>query len=133
MNYHSFDHGNTPPIEYLKGKEETYQPGEALSMGADGAVTKCAATARPDYLCLGPVQSDGTVPCSRVEESIIYDAALSAAGTALKLGQKVTLSADGMEVTATTSGGVAELVRMDGTNQGDLVGIRFPRSAGAGG
>ena len=37
-----------------------------------------------------------------------------------------TLSADSMEVTATTASGVAEVVSMDGTAVGDTVYVRFP-------
>ena len=37
-----------------------------------------------------------------------------------------TLSADSMEVTATTASGVAEVVAMDGQDVGDTVYVRFP-------
>ena len=126
FTYHQFDEGQVRPQEYLPGKAgEVFQPGEMLSVGADGALTKCAATEPPAYLCLGPTQNDGTVPCSRVARNVIYDVPLSAAGAALKLGNKVTLGADGLTVTATTASGVAEIVRMDGTASGDTVGVRF--------
>lgn len=125
FTYHQFDHGQTPPLEYLTGKEgENFSAGEALSLSA-GVLTKCGATAKPDYICMGPMKEDGTVPCSKVAGSIVYDAPLTVAGAALKLGNKVTLSADGMGVTATTAEGVATIVRMDGTAIGDLVGVRF--------
>lgn len=126
FTYYQFDEGQVRPQEFLPGKAgEVFQVGEMLSVGADGGLTKCAATDTPAYLCLGATQTDGTVPCSRVVRSVIYDVPLSAAGTALKLGNKVTLGADALTVTATTASGVAELVRMDGTAAGDTVGVRF--------
>lgn len=126
FTYHQFDHGQTAPLEYLPGKAgETFSVGEALALGADGTLTKCAATAVPAYICMGPAGDFGSVPCSRVSSSIVYDAPLTAAGTALKLGDKVTLDAAGLGVTATTASGVAEIVRIDGTAIGDTVGLRF--------
>ena len=44
----------------------------------------------------------------------------------MKLGDKVTLHTDGLQVTATTASGVAEVVGMDGTAAGDRVRVRFP-------
>lgn len=126
FSYHQFDHGQTPPLEYLPGKEgESFAVGEALAMGADGALTKCGAGAAPAYVCMGPAGEFGRVPCSRVDGSIVYDAPLTADGAALHLGDKVTISDDGMGVTATTADGVAEVVRIDGTGVGDTLGVRF--------
>lgn len=131
ITYHQHDNGQSPPFEYISGKEgETFSVGEALTLAA-GALTKCAATVIPDYIAMGPAGANGLVPCSRVNETIGYDAPLSAAGAALKLGDKVTLSADAMGVTATKAGGVATIERIDGTEEGDIVGVRFVRTAAA--
>ncbi len=128
MNYHSTDNAQLPPLEYLPATEgETYETGEALVM-TNGGLTKCGPTARPAYLCEGKVRADGLLPVTRISVRIVYDAQLSAEGTALKLGDRVTLAAGGVDVTATTTGGVAEIVRMDGTAAGDLVGVRFPET-----
>jgi len=43
----------------------------------------------------------------------------------VKPGNKVTIHTDGMQVTATTEGGVAEIVAMDGTAAGDKCRVRF--------
>ena len=67
----------------------------------------------------------GVTECSGQDEKGLYPA-LSAAGTSLNLGDKVTLHAtNGMEVTATTSNGVAEIIDMDGTAEGSTVRVRF--------
>lgn len=125
FTYHQFDHGQTPPLEYLPGEAgEDFAVGEALAL-ADGALTKCGAAAAPAYICMGPAGEFGRVPCSRVAGSIVYDAPLTADGTALKVGDKVTISEDGLGVTATTASGVAEIVRINGTDAGDVVGVRF--------
>ena len=45
--------------------------------------------------------------------------------TSVKLGDKVTIYTDGLQVTATTTSGVAEVVGMDGTAAGSTVLVRF--------
>ena len=128
FNLHKSDFNGTMPLEYLPGKAgESYAPGEALAV-ASGAVTKCGATTAPAYLCAGKLESaaEGTlVPAVRVSRDRSYRAPLSAAGTALKVGDKVTLSADGLGVTATTASGVAEITEIFGTAVGDEVAVRF--------
>lgn len=123
--FHQFDKGQTPPFAYLPGADgETFSVGEALSLGA-GKLTRCAATAVPEYIAMGPTGTGDLVPCTRVAADIIYDAPLTAAGDELTLGSKVTLAEDALGVTATTASGVAKIVRMDGTAIGDTVGVRF--------
>ena len=56
---------------------------------------------------------------------MVFQAPLTAVGTALKVGDKVTLSADGLGVTAATAAGVAEIVQIDGTSVGSTVKVRF--------
>lgn len=121
---HTMDVGLTPPIEYHAGKaSETIVLGEALAMTA-GALTKCGATVKPDYIAVGPVK-EGTVPVIKVQDYILFDVPLTVAGTALKVGDKVTIAATGLGVTATTEGGVATIVNINGTAVGDTVTVRF--------
>ena len=40
-------------------------------------------------------------------------------------GSKVTLDADGLRVTATTESGVASIVALEGTAEGESVRVRF--------
>ena len=121
----SMDVGLTPPIEYHPGKSaETIVLGEALTLTA-GALTKCAATAKPDYIAVGDVNADGVVPVIKVQDYMVFEAPLSVAGTSLKVGNKVTLASDGLQVTATTDSGVATIVAIDGTAVGDTVAVRF--------
>lgn len=120
--------GHTPPFQHLPAKEgEAYAVGEALVLNDAGEVTKCGATAAPRFICQGPSAENGTVPCEPVVPGITYAVPLSAAGTGLKVGNKVTLSDTGLEVTATTTSGVAEIVRLDpdAVAIGDTVWVRF--------
>ena len=41
------------------------------------------------------------------------------------VGSKVTLHTDGMQVTATTTGGVAEITSIEGQTVGDAVTVKF--------
>ncbi|MBQ9090764.1 MAG: hypothetical protein IJY52_00640 [Anaerotignum sp.] len=87
------------PHVYLPITEgETYKAGEALTMGA--TATKCAVDAKPDYICAGEAKG-GKVPAAAVMPSTRYCIDYTAKPT---IGDKVQLSADGMDITATTGG-----------------------------
>ena len=62
----------------------------------------------------------------RVLPDMMFETTFQAAASSVKLGDKVTLHTDGLQVTATTASGVAEVVGMDGTAAGDRVRVRFP-------
>ena len=66
------------------------------------------------------------IPVLRVLPDMMFETTFQAAATAIKLGDKVTLHTDGLQVTATKTNGVAEVVGMDGTAAGDRVRVRFP-------
>lgn len=122
----STDVGQTPPIEYRQATaEEDVVLGEALVTAATGLLTKCGATARPEFIAVGPQDEHDCVPVVRVQDYQVWRTQLSAAGTSLKPGNKVTLEADGLRVTATTESGVAAIVALEGTAAGDSVRVRF--------
>lgn len=122
----STDVGQTPPIEYRQATaEEDVVLGEALVTAATGLLTKCGATARPEFIAVGPQDEHDCVPVVRVQDYQVWRTQLSAAGTSLKPGNKVTLEADGLRVTATTESGVAAIVALEGTAVGDSVRVRF--------
>ena len=56
---------------------------------------------------------------------MIYETKLTAAYSAIAAGAKVTISSDGLGITATTTSGVAEIVEWDGKASGDRVRVRF--------
>lgn len=122
----SMDVGQTPPIEYRQAAaEEAVVLGEALVTNASGLLTKCGATAKPEFMAVGPQDEQDVVPVVRVQDYQVWRTQLSAAGTSLKAGSKVTLDADGLRVTATTNSGVAVIVDLEGTQVGDSVRVRF--------
>ena len=124
----NMDVGLTPPIDYKTVKAgEQAALGEAMALTA-GTLTKCGATARPDFVAVGPSDADGVTPVVKVQDYMEWETTLSAApaeGVTLAEGTKVTLAADGMQVTATTASGVAVITRLDGTDVGSIVHVRF--------
>lgn len=122
----SMDVGQTPPMEYRQAKaEEDVVLGEALVTDSTGLLTKCGATAPPEYIAAGPQDEHDCVPVIRVQDYQVWRTQLSALGTSLKRGNKVTLETDGLRVTATTTSGVATIVDLEGTAVGDGVRVRF--------
>ena len=122
----SMDVGQTPPIEYRQATaDEDVVLGEALVTASTGLLTKCGATAKPEFMAVGPQDEQDMVPVVRVQDYQVWRTQLSAAGTSLKPGNKVTLETDGLRVTATTTSGVAAVVELEGTAAGDGVRVRF--------
>lgn len=85
------------------------------------------ATTDPEYVTLGSAKSGEKIPVKRILEDEIYETTLNAAGTSLKLGNKVTVATGGDKVTATTTDGIFEIVAMDGTASGSKVRGLFRR------
>ena len=73
-----------------------------------------------EYLPAGDI-----IPVIRVGKDMILETTFAAAATSIKLGDKGTLHTDGLQVTATTTNGVAEVVYMDGTASGSMCRVRF--------
>ena len=82
--------------------------------------------------CESALTAGTVIPVIRVLPDMIWETAAQAALTSIKLGDKVTLHTDGMQVTATKTNGVAEVVDMDGTNVGSRVLVRFNAPATVG-
>lgn len=123
---YTMDVGQTPPIDYVPATEgEAFTVGEALVMKA-GAASKCGATTKPTHVCVGNAVN-GNVPVVRVHDYMVFGTTLSAAsgeGT-IKPGDKLTLSADALQVTATTTSGVATVVAIEGQAVDSVVHVRF--------
>ena len=122
------DVNKVPPIEYLPAGAITPKMGMALTMSGGNLAIASGATV-PSYVSMVESESAltaGTViPVIRVLPDMIWETAAQAALTSIKLGDKVTLHTDGMQVTATKTNGVAEVVDMDGTDVGSRVLVRF--------
>lgn len=120
--------GVTPPIVYMQPTaDEVYQVGEALKL-ASGKVTLCSGAAAPSHVCVGPIDDNGVVPCMEVQKYMEFETTLGVApadSATVGVGDKVTLHTDGMQVTATKTGGVAEITGIDGQTVGSRVTVKF--------
>lgn len=120
--------GNTPPIVYMQPTDsESYQVGEALKL-ASGKVTLCSGAVAPSHVCVGPIDDNGVVPCVEVQKYMEFETTLRVAqadSATVSVGDKVTLHTDGMQVTATKTGGVAEVTGIDGQTVGSRVTVKF--------
>lgn len=120
--------GAPGPWEYLEASAlGACKVGMALTL-TDGKLAKATATVRPSYISMfeGTVVAGDRIPVIRVLPDTRFKTQLSAAGTALKVGDKVTIDTTAMLATNTTTSGVLELVEILGTEIGDSVIVRIP-------
>ena len=125
------DTGAPTPWEFLPCGAITPKLGMAL-IQTSGNLAIATGTNKPTYISMVEKEAACTagdlIPVMRVEPGTIFETELSAAGSSLKLGDKVTLHAsNGMQVTATKTDGVAEIVEFltDAQASGDKVRVRF--------
>lgn len=117
--------GNPMRVPVTAG--EAYSMGEALVI-TGGKVTKCGATAKPTHMCSQDQAADAkeTVLVYPISGTMVFETSVTAAPTALAVGAKVTLAADGLGVTATTTNGVCEIVDLrDAKAVGDKITVKF--------
>lgn len=120
---------NVPePVFYEATEGEAISIGEALVL-EDGKLTKCAATTKPEFIAIGQRAANDAerkVAVCRVESNQVYEVPVTAAPTALKVGDKVTIHTDGLQVTATTTSGVVTIEDLNGaTAAGDKIVVRI--------
>lgn len=118
---------NVPePVFHEVTANEAVEIGEALVL-AEGKLTK--ATGKPEFISMGvktAADIDRKLGVCRVEPNQVYEVPVSAAPTSLKVGNKVTLNTDGLQVTATTSNGVVTIENLNGaTAAGDKIIVRI--------
>lgn len=125
---HSTDDHRVPILEYLPCGAIQPQVGMAMVV-TDGNLAIAAGTTKPTYISHrqegAALAAGDIIPVIRVQPDMIVETTFAVAADAVKVGSKVTIHTDGMQVTATTEGGVAEIVAMDGTAAGDKCRVRF--------
>ena len=125
---YSVDDGRNVPIEYLPAAAITPKMGLALTQ-TGGQLAVASGTTAPSYICMceraEACEAGEIIPVLRVGRDIIWETTAQAAMTSINLGDKVTLHTDGLQVTATTTSGVAEVVYKDGDTAGSMVRVRF--------
>lgn len=116
----------TEAIEYIMGTaSEAITVGELLKLSS-GKLTKASGTDVPEFLAEG----SGTgviIPVKRIYEDEVYQTILSASGASLNVGDKVTVAADGLRATATTTSGVFAITEILDSAEGGKVNGMFRR------
>ena len=123
------DDGHVAPFEQYPCSAITPKCGMTMKF-TDGKLAKASGTDVPEFICVeehdAAVSAGDMVTVVRVDHDTVYETTLSASGTSLKIGDKVTIATDGLRVTATTTSGVAEVMYLDGdAASGDMVRVRF--------
>lgn len=125
---YSYDDSRPDSFEYIVGTTGiSVKVGTALYF-ASGKLAIATGTTKPEYISMSEIASvaaNQEIPVIRVSDDTVYETELSTASAAIALGAKYTLDATGSKITATTSGGVAEVVAYDGKAAGDKVRVRF--------
>ena len=122
--------GKTPIEKELVAGVGTFAVGTGLKLASGKAVPTSGTTA-PEFICSSKggtfTSSDRAMVVGQIiEEDMEFLTTLSASGTSLNVGDKVTISSDGTQVTATTSSGVAEIVEFLGDkSSGSEVVVKF--------
>lgn len=129
FQFHSYDGSSRiSGIEYLPAGAIKPTVGLALALSG-GLLAVASGTTAPAYISLCEKDSacaaGDIIPVARVNHDMTFETSFSASATSIKLGDKVTISADGEQVTATKTDGVAEVVYMDGTAKDSMCRVRF--------
>lgn len=122
---------NIPGTVYkLMTNNEAVAYGEGL-VETSGRLTKCGATATPEYISLVTQAAEATsvtkVPVFRVNEEQQYQVVSTATVAATLIGSKVTIDSTGLLITATTSSGVFYVDETDGATTTSLCRGHFRR------
>ena len=99
----------------------TYEHGCLLAYGSDGTAVK--TTGKPEFVYAGKeitAKTGDKLACVVAFPEYEWETMLSASGSSLKVGNKVTT--DGTKATATTVGGVFELLTPGGASGSKVVG-----------
>lgn len=127
FTFHKTDTGAVAPWEYLPAAAGAYEVGQLLTV-TDGklAAIEAACQTTPPYLCMSNREAaDGEIlPVVRVSSDTILQTTLSEAAADAAVGDKLEVTAGGLQVDAAAAG-TFEVTAMDGTEAGDTVYGRF--------
>ncbi len=127
------------PYDYAGGQPDAWLYMEASAIGTckigmaltvtTGKLTAATGTTKPSYISMyeGTVASGDVIPVIAVSPGTRFMTTFSATPTSIVVGSKLTIHTDSLQVTATTTGGVAEVSELRGaTASGDEVLVFFP-------
>lgn len=105
-------------------------PKVGMAMVFNGNLQIASGTTKPTHICMeehaAAVEAGTLLHVIQVEDDITFAVPLTDEGVDLGVGSKVTIAANGLGVTATTTSGVAQIEGIGGTDVGDTVYVRFP-------
>jgi len=127
---YSYDDGQPRPWEYIPCDDISVVVGTAL-VQSSGLLVKATGTTKPTYIAMADktVATEGDLlPVIRVDSGTIFETTNQASFSSAKVGTKVTIHTDALQVTATTTSGVAEIIAFDAkaaAGTGGKVLVRF--------
>ena len=126
---HSNEDGRVNPWKYLPCSAITPKIGMAL-VQSSGNLAIATGTNKPTFISMVDKDSACTagdiIPVIKVLPDQIFECTNSASLSGVNIGQKVTLHAsNGLQITGTTSSGVATLVAKDADASGSRCLVRF--------
>jgi 3D (Asp-Asp-Asp) domain-containing protein len=119
---------NFPVMRSAPTTANTAIPADAAVSLASGKTAIATGTAKPAFISAGAVLSSAVpadTPAQIVLSHHVWETTFAVDPTAISEGDKVTIHTDGLQVTATTTGGVASVVRKFGSASGSKVWVRF--------
>lgn len=128
--HHSNSDGRVPPWKYLPATGST-KPDIGLALVlTSGKLAKASGTTKPTYICMAEypaaVAAGTLLPVIEVEKDMIFEVTNSASLASVNVGQAVTINSDGLQVTGTTTSGVATIVEKEaGSGTGNKTLVRF--------
>ena len=127
---HSNEDGRVNPWEFLPCSAITPKIGMAL-VQSSGNLAIATGTTKPTHISM--VEKDAAmtagdlIPVIRIQPDQVFECTNSASLSGVNIGQRVTLHAsNGLQITGTTSSGVAELVYKEADATGSRCLVRFP-------
>ena len=127
---HSNEDGRVNPWEFLPCSAITPKIGMAL-VQSSGNLAIATGTTKPTHISI--VEKDAAmtagdlIPVIRIQPDQVFECTNSASLSGVNIGQRVTLHAsNGLQITGTTSSGVAELVYKEADATGSRCLVRFP-------
>lgn len=126
---HSTEDGRVAPWEYLPCSAITPKIGMALTQSS-GNLAIATGTTKPTYISMVDKASACTagdiIPVIKVQPDMVFECTNSASLSGVNLGDKVTLHASsGLQITATTSSGVARLLYKEANDVGSKCLVCF--------
>ena len=127
---HSNEDGRVNPWEFLPCSAITPKLGIAL-VQSSGNLAIATGTTKPTHISMveknAAMTAGDLIPVIRIQPDQVFECTNSASLSGVNIGQRVTLHAsNGLQITGTTSSGVAELVYKEADASGSRCLVRFP-------